>query len=86
MREEINNEVLENVSGGAGSASKHAIIVNCDVKVHVRQLPDKDAPIVGSARLGDTYEFFGWSGSWAKVQYGEHKAYIYKNFIKVVNS
>ena len=81
----INEEVLEEVAGGAGAEKKHAQIINCKHCVNVRSTPDSktDDNKIGHAYLGDKYVFYGWTGNWAKVQFGSRKAYIYKTFIKL---
>ena len=85
--EEIINEAdLEEVVGGAGGAKKHVKIVNCKNCVNVRSSANSrsDDNIIGKAYLGDRYVFYGWSGNWAKIQYGSEKAYVFKDFIQTV--
>ena len=82
----INEEELEGIAGGAGSAKKHIKIVNCKNCCNVRSTPDSttDKNKIGYAYLGDRYVFYGWSGNWAKIQYGSGKAYVFKDFVQVV--
>lgn len=82
----INESELIEVAGGADTAKKHVQIVNCKNCVNVRSTPDSksDANKIGYAYLGDKYVFYGWTGNWAKVQYGNVKAYIFKDFVKIV--
>lgn len=82
----IQETELDEVSGGAGSAKKHVQIVNCKHSCNVRSTPDSksDKNLIGHANLGDRYVFYGWSGSWAKVQYGSAVGYIHQDFIKVL--
>ncbi len=82
--DELKKDVLEEVSGGAGTAKKHVQIVNCQNRVNVRKLPDKESTKVGYAYLGDRYVFYKWVGNWAEIQYGSTVAYIFGDFIRVV--
>lgn len=77
---------LEEVSGGAGASKKHIKIVNCNHSCNVRSSANSksDANIVGQAYLGDRYVFYGWSGNWAKIQYGSAKAFVFKDFVQMV--
>ena len=83
----INEEVLEDVAGGAGSSRQHVQIVNCKNRVNVRSTPDAttDDNKIGYAYLNDRYVFYSWSGNWAKIQYGSRKAYVYRDFVKIVD-
>lgn len=89
MEENINNisvEELEEVAGGLTAAEKHVEIKGCKHACNVRSTPDSktDANKIGYAHLGDRYVFYGWTGNWAKIQYGAVKAYVFKDFIKVI--
>ena len=86
MEELVNDEVLEEVAGGASSSAKHAKIVNCQHCVNVRSTPEDlgDKNKIGYAYLGDRYKFYGWSGNWAKIQYGSRTGYVYKTFVEIV--
>ena len=89
MEEKMNilsESELESVSGGASSAKKHVQIIGCKRSCNVRSAPNSDSttPILGQAYLGDRYVFHSWSGTWAKVTYGNRIAYIYKRFVKLV--
>ena len=83
----INEEVLEDVAGGAGSVKKHARIINCKHCCNVRSTPDSksDDNKIGHAYLGDCYIFHGWSGSWARIQFGSRKGFVYKDFIEIID-
>ena len=84
--EMINEEVLEEVAGGANVDRAHVQIINCKHCVNVRSSASSksDDNKIGYAYLGDCYLFFGMEGNWAKIQYGSRKAYVYKDFIKIV--
>ena len=85
--EAVNEADLEDITGGVQTGSKkHAKIVNCRRSVNVRSSANSrsDDNIIGKAYLGDRYVFYGWSGNWAKVQYGSVKAYIFKDYIQMV--
>lgn len=84
--EMINEEVLEEVAGGASTAKKHIKIVNCKNCVNVRSSASSkdDKNKIGYAYLGDRYVFYGWEGNWAKIQYGAVKAYVFKDFVQTV--
>lgn len=84
--EELKEKDLESVAGGAGGAQKHVKIIGCKHCCNVRSSAKDlgEANKLGHAYLGDRYLFYGWSGNWAKVQYGSVRAYIYKDFIEIV--
>ena len=86
MAELVNDEVLEEVAGGAGSSAKHAKIINCKNCVNVRSSASSadDKNKIGYAYLGDRYKFYGWSGNWAKIQYGARTGYVFKDFVEIV--
>lgn len=77
---------LEEVAGGVTGTRRHIKIVNCRNYVNVRSSANSrsDANIIGKAYLGDRYVFYGWSGNWAKVQYGSKVAYVFKEYVQAV--
>lgn len=81
----IQEDALDEVAGGAG-AKKHVQIIGCKVCCNVRSSANSksDANIIGHANLGDRYVFLGWSGNWAKIQYGAQKAYVFTDFVKII--
>ena len=85
--EMINEEVLEEVAGGANVDRAHVQIINCKHCVNVRSSANSksDDNKIGYAYLGDRYVFYGWEGDWAKIQYGAGKAYVFKDFVQVVS-
>ena len=84
--EMVNEADLEEIAGGVGSAKKHIKIVNCRSNVNVRSSANSksDSNIIGHAYLGDRYVFYGWSGNWAKIQYGSVRAFVFKDYVQMV--
>lgn len=79
-------QVLEEVTGGAGATVQHVKIVNCKNYINVRSTPDSknDVNVIGKAYLNDQYRFYSWAGKWATIQYGDRKAYVFTDYVQIV--
>lgn len=84
----LDETALDEVAGGRGGAKKHIKIVNCrhDVNVRSSASSKSDDNIIGKAFLGDRYVFYGWSGNWAKIQYGAVRAFVFKDYVQTVSA
>ena len=79
--EELNLNNLDSVSGGASKVIGQKTIINCKHRCNARSGPSDKYDIIGHAYLGKTYDFYGWSGSWAMLKIDGKKMYVYKKFI-----
>lgn len=81
----LGDDELEAVSGGVSAGGRYARIINCMNSVKLRSSPRDmgDDNLIGFACLNEKYLFYGWSGNWAKVQYGNRIVYVYKDYVYI---
>lgn len=80
MGEKLNDIVLENVVGGAGSTSGKVKIVNCDY-VNLRDAAGGGDKI-GKIPCGKIVTCLAKKNGWANVTYNGMTGWIYKDYFK----
>jgi len=85
---ELNNEELEEVSGGRSSGSRRVKAVSGDT--YVRKHPDKDAADIGVLYCGDSAAYLEekrWDDRdvvWYKVSFHGHNGWVSSRYTKIV--
>ena len=85
---ELNNEELEEVSGGRSSGGRRVKAVSGDT--YVRKHPDKDAADIGVLYRGDSAAYLEekrWDDRdvvWYKVSFHGHKGWVSSRYTKIV--
>ena len=78
----VEDEALEQASGGTGSGAMWAKVVHCDA-VNLRDAT-KHGNIITVIPCGTKVPFFGRVGLWGKVSYKGHIGYIYQDYFAVL--
>ena len=79
--QELDDQVLGMVNGGAGISETKATIVNCDIADMMDQ-PGGENVIINIG-CGTVVFFLGWEGDWGHVTYRSRSGYVYKDFLCV---
>ena len=80
MEEKLNDVVLEDVVGGAGTTDTKVKIVNCDY-VNLRDAAGNGEKI-GKIRCNTIVTCHGKKNGWANVTYNGLTGWIYKDYYK----
>lgn len=82
---EVALEELEDVAGGKTYKKVGTVlIVGCEHACNARRGPGKQYDKWGHAFVGKTYNFYGWSGRWARLKIDGHIKYVYRDYIEVL--
>lgn len=82
MTNELNEMNLNEVTGGAGTTTKKAKIINCDA-VNIRNATS-GGDVIGKIPCGKIVTFHGRYGNWGLVTYNGIKGYIYRDYFQVL--
>ncbi len=82
MEEKLNDIVLEDVVGGAGTTTKYVTIVNCDF-VNIRDAAG-GGKVIGKIKCGKKVVCNEKQGMWANVTYNGLTGWIFKDYYKDV--
>lgn len=67
-------------------STKQGQVINVTTSLNIRKGPATSTSIVGTMKNGDTFLIYGQSGDWYFINFKGVIGYIYKDYVKVLNT